>query len=104
MEKNAKLTGEATAEQITTWKNQYKKVFQLTVAGCVGYIKKPGRKELSYASQAGANAPLVFAEAILTSCWIGGDETIKTDDEKFLGVSSQLEKIISVAEAEIKEL
>ena len=96
--------GQATPEQIEAWKKKHGKVFQVTTGNSVGYIHKPGRKELSYASHVGASNPLGFTEAILNSCWLGGDETIKSDDYKFLAVSSQLEKIITVAEAEIKEL
>ncbi len=98
------LTGQATPEQIAAWKKKHGKVFQVKTGDSVGYIHKPGRKELSYASHVGASKPLDFAEAILASCWLGGDETIKSNDDKFLSVSSQLEKIITVAEAEITEL
>jgi hypothetical protein len=104
MSKETELTGQATEAEIAAWKKKHGKVFQVKTGNSVGYIHKPGRRELSYASKVGAQNPLDFAEAILTSCWIGGDETIKSDDDKFLSVSSQLEKIITVAEAEITEL
>jgi hypothetical protein len=104
MEKVLTMTGEATPEQVEAWKKKHGRVFQLKTCESVGYLKKPGRSELSYAGKVGAQNPLDFSEAILQSCWLGGDETIKSNDEKFLAVSSQLEKVISVAEAEIKEL
>ncbi|MDR2475944.1 MAG: hypothetical protein LBD45_08820 [Bacteroidales bacterium] len=104
MEKVSIITGEATPEQVETWKKKHGRVFQVKTGESVGYLKKPGRSELSYAGKVGAQKPLDFSEAIFQSCWLGGDETIKSNDEKFLAVSSQLENVISVAEAEIKEL
>jgi hypothetical protein len=104
MKEEIKLIGEATPEQIEAWKKKHGKVFQIKTGESVGYIYKPGRREMSYAGQVGATNPLGFSEAILNNCWLGGDETIKTDDEKFLAVSSQLDKIIAIGEAEIKEL
>ncbi len=104
MSKATELKGQSTPEQIGAWKKEHGKVFQVKADNSVGYLRKPGRRELSYASKVGADNPLGFAEAILAGCWLGGDETIKSDDEKFLAVSSQLEKIVSVAEAEITEL
>jgi hypothetical protein len=47
---------------------------------------------------------LKVTEAILTSCWLGGDESIKSNDDKFLAVSGKLEKVVEMAEAEVKEL
>ena len=101
---NVKLFGCATEAEIAVWKQKYGRVFELKSNNHFGYIKKPGRMELSYAGKVGAENPLLFSEAILTSCWLGGDEKIKSDDDMFLGIAGQLAKVISVAEAEIKEL
>ena len=98
------LTGQATDAQIKEWKEKYNKVFFIKVQGCIGYLKKPSRKALSYASVAGQKDPLKFNEVLLNDCWLGGDETIKTDDTKFLSVSQKLAELIEVAEAELGEL
>lgn len=95
---------EATKEQIKAWKEAHGDVYQITVDGRSCYLRKPKRKELSYASMAGKNDPLKFNEVILNQCWLGGDEEIKTDDELFLGVSAQIATIVEVKEAEIKKL
>lgn len=98
------LVGQATPEQIEDWKRQHGKVFAVTVDGGICYLKKPSRKALGYASYASKQNPLNFNEVILNDCWLGGDETIRTDDAKFLGISGVLADIIEVKEAEIKKL
>lgn len=104
MEKEEKLVGQATPEQIEAWKRQHGDIFAATVDGSICYLKRPSRKALGYASFASKQNPLNFNEAILNDCWLGGDETIRTDDAKFLGISGVLAEIIEVKEAELKKL
>lgn len=105
MEKEEKtLVGQATPEQIEAWKREHGDVYTVVVDGSIGYLKKPSRKALGYASFASKNNPLNFNEVILNDCWLGGDESIKTDDAKFLGASAVLTQLIEVKEAEIKKL
>jgi hypothetical protein len=103
MEKET-LIGQATEEQIEAWKKKHGKVFYVSVQGSIGYLKKPSRKALGYASVAGKQDTMKFNEVLLNDCWLGGDETIKTDDTKFLSVSQKLADLIEVAEAELGEL
>lgn len=94
----------ATAEQIAEWKEKYRDIYEITVDGRVCYLRKPNRRELSYASMAGKSDPMKFNEVILAQCWLGGDEEIKTEDDLFLGVSAQVAQIVEVKEAELKKL
>ena len=59
---------------------------------------------MSYASSIGTKDPIKFNEVILKSCWLGGDEVIKTDDALFMGVSQVLAEVIQVREASIEKL
>ena len=95
--------GTATAEQIDIWKERNGKIFKIVVGNSVCYLKKPDRKTMSYVATLGNN-PIRANEALLQNCWLGGDESIKTDDEKFFGVSSKLNEIIEIKEAEITKL
>lgn len=99
-----KLKGQATDEQIKTWKDEHEQVFQVIVEESVAYLKKPNRRILSLAMKAAEKNSMRFNETLLNNCWLGGDETIKSDDDKFLAVSSQLDVIVEQKEAEIKEL
>jgi hypothetical protein len=98
------LSGEATEEQIAAWKSRHKDVFRVQVDDSVCYLKKPDRTTIKAITSIGSNDPIHGSEILLANCWLGGDETIKTDDEKFFGVSQQLTEIIQVKQAELKKL
>lgn len=93
----------ATPEQIEEWKKEHVDVYELKApkADKICYLRKPTRKELSYATAASTTDPLKFNDSILKSCWLYGDEEIKTNDTLFLGICPQLDK---VCEFEIFEL
>ena len=79
-------------------------MFQIDVDEFVCYLRKPTRKELSYAAVAGKTDPLKYNETILKSCWLGGDEEIRTDDDLFLSAGAVLGDIIETKAAELKKL
>lgn len=96
-------TGAVAPEQIEAWKKQHGDVFRAEVDDSVCYLKKPDRKTMSYVASLGNN-PIRANEALLQNCWLGGDESIKTDDEKFFGVSAKLNEIVQIKDAEITKL
>ena len=104
MTEEKELIGKATPEQIEEWKKKHGTVHAVVVDGHIGYLKKPDRKVLRYASSVGAKDPIRFNELLLTNCWLGGSESIKTDDEMFLGASAVLAELIEVKEAELVKL
>lgn len=95
---------DVTKEQIKQWKAKYKEVFVLRVDDKVAYLRTPDRATLSYASTLATKDPVKFNEAILTNCWLGGDEEIKTDDALFLSASSKLGELIQIKEATLEKL
>jgi hypothetical protein len=95
---------DVTKEQIKQWKAKYKEVFVLRVDDKVAYLRTPDRATLSYASTLATKDPMKFNEAILTNCWLGGDEEIKTDDALFLSASSKLGELIQIKEASLEKL
>ena len=95
---------DVTKEQIKQWKAKYKEVFVLRVDDTVAYLRTPDRATLSYASTLATKDPMKFNEAILTNCWLGGDEEIKTDDALFLSASSKLGELIQIKEATLEKL
>lgn len=99
----SELKGTATAEQISEWKKRYGDIFKVGVGDSVCYMKKPDRKTMSYVATLGNN-PIRANEVLLENCWLGGDESIKTDDEKFYGVSAKLNEIVAIKDAEITKL
>lgn len=99
-----KYKGEVNQEQIDAWKKQHGEVKALIIDGHIGYLKKPDRKEIGYASTVGSKDPIKFNEIILNNCWLGGSEDIKTDDSLFLSAGQVLADLIQVKEAELVNL
>lgn len=99
----AELKGKATDEQVSDWKKKHGDIFKVEVDGSVCYLKKPDRKTMSYVATLGSN-PVRANEALLENCWLGGDDSIKTNDEKFFGVSAKLAEIVQIKDAEITKL
>jgi len=107
--KEAELkTGQATEAQIAEWKEKYGEVYEFTVANSVCYVKKPGRKELSAATAVASQGknidPIRFSETLLNTCFLGGDASIKDDDDMFLSILPVLEVLTQRAEATVKKL
>ncbi len=100
----SKYKGEVNQEQIDAWKKQHGEVKALIIDGHIGYLKKPDRKTLGYASTVGSKDPIKFNEIILNNCWLGGSEAIKTDDSLFLSTGQVLADLIQVKEAELVNL
>lgn len=93
-----------TKQQIDSWKEQYRKVFKITVEGKIAYLKAPDRKTLSYAASIGSKDPMKYNEVLLKNCWLGGDMEIQTDDSLFLSACSQLVDLIEIKEATLEKL
>ncbi|MBC7399847.1 MAG: hypothetical protein H7289_07855 [Mucilaginibacter sp.] len=104
--KNLKALEEITPEVIEAWKSEHKRgVWQLSVDGKVGYVRKPTRDEMKYAMTfATKNDPLGMVEEILKSCWLGGDDDLINDDDFFYGAAEQLQTLIEIKAGELKKL
>jgi hypothetical protein len=101
--KKQDLKGVATPEQIEAWKSKNGEIFEIKVEDAVCYLKKPDRSVLKATSALEKN-PIGAGEIIIANCWLGGDETIKTDDDKFMSVLPFLFDLIEVKEVELKKL
>jgi len=104
MSNETTLIGQATPEQIDGWKKKHGKIFGIIVDGHIAYLKKPDRKNIAYASTVAQTNPMKSNELLLDSCWLGGSEAIKTEDELFFGASAKLADIVTVKEAELVNL
>lgn len=91
-----------TKEQIKEWKEKHGELFQITVEDKSCILRKPNRKDLSYASV--VKDPIKMSEVLLNNLWVAGDEDIKTDDTLFMAVVNKMDEVLKVKEAEIKKL
>lgn len=96
--------GQVEQEQIDAWKKQHGEVKAIIIDGHIGYLKKPDRRTLGYAGTVASKDPIKFNEIILSNCWLGGSEDIKTDDSLFLSAGQVLADLIQVKEAELVNL
>lgn len=92
-------------KQIEAWKAAHGEIFTIEFEdGKAAFLKKPSRKILKAAMAKMQTDPLSFVERILTDCWLGGDEEVKTDDAYFFGAAEQLEGLMENKKAELKKL
>ena len=91
-----------TKEQIKEWKEKHGELFQITVEDKSCILRKPNRKDLSYAGV--VKDPIKMSEVLLNNLWVAGDEDIKTDDTLFMAVVNKMDEVLKVKEAEIKKL
>lgn len=70
----------------------------------IGYLKKPTLDILSAASQHLPADPLKSGKIMFNSCFLGGSDFIKNDDEARAGVQSVLKKLFKVREFEVKKI
>jgi hypothetical protein len=80
-----------------------KKVPVKVYAQKVGYVRKPTRLEIG-AAMTIKNDPLLQAEDIFRSCWLGGDEELLDDDDYFQAALLQFQEVIEIKSGEIKKL
>lgn len=99
-----KEIGKATEAEVNQWKAVHGEVFEVSVDDHFGYLKKPDRKVLSYATTIGQTDPMKFNELILQNCWLGGSDELKNKDEYFFAVVAQMNVLIEIKEAQIKKL
>lgn len=89
-------------EQIAAWKKQHGDIYLITVEDKSCVLRKPTRQELSFVS--GITDPMQFTETLLKQLWLGGDEDMQERDEYFLAISSKLDTVLKLKEAEVKKL
>lgn len=92
-----------TQEKIDGWKAQHGDIYLIEVDGKQCVVRKPGRKDLSFAMLL-KDDPIKFNETLLNNLWVDGDEELKTNDDYFLAVSSQLGELLQIKEATLKKL
>lgn len=100
-------TKRASDTQCEKWKKEYETehVHEIEIEEfqkrC--YMRQPKRSDISQAAIVGAQDPLAFNLSILESCWITGDEDIKTHDGYFMSVSGLIGRIVGVSQATLKK-
>lgn len=101
---------QATPTQIKQWKAEHGEVHQVEIPlddegnTAVAYFKKPTLDILSASAKYAETDPIKSGNIMFESCWLGGDERIKSSDEAKLGAIQVVAKLFKVRVATIKKL
>ncbi|GAB2586597.1 hypothetical protein [Spirosoma areae] len=123
MAKKNLTTAEITPEVIAEWKVEFGEVSKITVAdksvkydphmvpadddeienGRVAYLRKPTDKELSFAM---SKLPVMLdaGKVLLKSCWLGGDDEMKTDGALFNAAAMEALQFLEVRQSKLVKL
>ncbi len=104
MDKDKKLIGQATPEQIEAWKKEHGEIFQVVVEDHLAYFKKPGRKILAYASKALQESSIQYVEELLDNTFVGGSKEVLTNDDYFLAAVQVVDQMLVLKTAELTKL
>lgn len=96
-------TTTVTPDQIADWKRKYGEVYVASSEGRTAYLRRPDRKIISAAAVLGGSDNLKQKEILIRNCWLGGDEEMLAEDKYFLGLSTQIDALIEVAQVELKK-
>lgn len=101
-----KLVGQATKEQIEAWKKEHGEVYALKALGHVIYCFKPGRQEISMASQRsrGSEDIFMFNQFILEATKLGGSDEMITNPKMFLEINPMVDKISLYTQGSLEKL
>ena len=89
-------------EQIEAWKAKHGDLYQISVDGKSCLLRRPTRKDISYASV--GRDPMQLSETMLKQLWLDGDKEILEQDDLFLAVVAKMEEVMKIKEAEIKKI
>ena len=98
-----KLIGEETATQIAKWKDEFGKVFNYKVDGRIAYFKPVHRTLYAAAATKVSTSPAKFTETIIEGIWLGGDDSIKLQDQYYFGLIDFVEELMNKKKGELGE-
>ena len=100
------LIGEASAEQITEWKEKYKQgIYRLVTKGHVSYFQNPSRIHMNASmSRANMDSPLDMYEQLAKLTYIGGSKEPLQNDAMFFGVTTALKTKMDGEKAVLENL
>ena len=107
-----KVHGQLNQEQIEALKKKHNvsEVYEVIVPlddegeeNLAAYLKRPDRKVLAPVMAIMQSNPIKANEILVNGCWLEGDVRMKTDDDAFMSMVSELGELINVRKGEIKK-
>ncbi|MGL4908839.1 MAG: hypothetical protein ACRC3G_05860 [Bacteroidales bacterium] len=100
--------GGVSADQIEAWKKKYKKVSRVQVNDegdlYAAYFRRPDMATMAAVSKIGKTDEIKAAEVLFENCWLGGAMAIKEEAMLKLAAIGQLNVLMSVVTASLKNL
>ncbi len=102
--------GGVSEDAIAIWKKQHRKVYEIAVPDAdtgetfVGYFHHPDMETMSLVNKIMKTDEIKSAETLFKRCWLGGDETMKTDAGISIAAIGQLHGIVNRYQGTIKNL
>lgn len=100
-----------TDAQLQSWKKRWGAIYQIDVPlddegekVATAWFKKPGIDVISASARFMESDPVKGVNIIMESCWLGGDEVIREDDEARLSCMQSLGKLLTIRTSSIKKL
>ncbi len=95
---------DVSEQQIADWKAKHSAVFCIEAEdGAKCYLHAPNKATLE-AFLSNTKNTLKAIETIVKNCWLGGDESFKTDTGKLLSIGEHIEAIVDVKKSSCKSL
>lgn len=69
----------------------------------IAFLKPPPRNILNFYLAKVSTEPITAHEILLNSCWLEGNELIKTDDSLFLSAIPQLGSMMSLKQGSLRK-
>lgn len=100
--------GGITPEQIGRWKAQHRKVYEITLDDdgelLSGYFHRPDMETMTAVTKLTKTDEIKGAEALFANCWLGGAQLIQEEATLKFATLAELNKVLKVTRAEIKNL
>lgn len=105
---NKPTADQINPELIEQWKKQHGTVLVFRAGEGkdkkVGYFHTPTRKAYSYASVAGQKDPMEFNSILFKESFLGGDIEIIENNDYFMSISQNVEKLMNLMVVEVEKL
>ena len=100
--------GGVTDEQIKMWKNQYRKVYEVTITDedeiHSVFFKRPDMATMSAVNKISKDDSVKAAEILYSNCFVGGSSFVQADAVLMMSAVGELTKIMESAKATLKNL
>jgi len=105
------LIGQATEEQLKQWKQEIiakygdtSKLFAYEVDALPIYLRSVDRNTYALGTAKVMQNPAKFNEVIIENIWMGGDETLRKNDEYYYGLIEYVEELMTKKKGSLKQL